>query len=134
MTENFHRPAWVDYDGLPEGLSLRERVEELFVGIDGLTPYAISNYGTIVNIDTGNEIKSYLGKDGYRRVTIRRTTIDGVRKKYTLLVHRWVAMAFFVNYAPDIEVNAINGDYSDCSVLNLTLGERHCREGDDLRG
>lgn len=134
MNENFSRPAWVDYEGLPEGLSLRHRVEELFVGIDALTPYAISNYGTVVNIDTGRELKQYTDANGYRRVTIRRTLVDGTPRKHTLYVHRWVAMAFFVNYSPDIEVVAINGDYTDCSVLNLTLGDRRCREGDDFRG
>lgn len=134
MTKHFRRPRWLETDdGLPKGLSMVERVEEYWVGLDALTPYAVSSYGRVMNIDTGMELRQHTGKDGRMRVTIRRTLADGTVKKHTLFVHRWVAMAFFVNYQPDIEINHINGIYADNSVLNLTLGEKRCREGDDLR-
>jgi hypothetical protein len=104
-----------------------ERVEEHFVEIDGLYPYAVSNYGTVINVNTDKELKQFVDKQGYHRVTLYRTTVEGESKKYCIYVHRFVAMAFFLNYQNGIEVLHINEDKSDNSVLNLTLGGL-CRE------
>lgn len=132
MTKLYSRPVWVDEQrDLPEGLSMKHLEEEKFVSIDGLDKYAVSSYGTVINVNTGQELKQHTDKDGRKRVTLRRY-VDGKVKKYTIFVHRYVAMAFFANYEPGVEVLHKNGIYGDNTVFNLTLGGP-CRDGDDLR-
>lgn len=101
-------------------------LEEQWVEIDGLERYAVSNYGRVINQETDRELTPTPDKNGFMRVKLSRNG-----DSYTVYLHRLVAFAFFLNYAPGISVEFIDGNKSDCSVLNLTLagpcrvGERH---------
>lgn len=100
------------------------QLEEQWVAIDGLERYAISNYGRIVNQETDRELIPTPDKNGYLRVTLSRNG-----EKFNVYLHRMVAFAFFLNYEPGVAVEHRDGNKSDCSVLNLTLGGP-CRVGD----
>ena len=102
-------------------------LEELWLTVDGLERYAVSNYGRVINQERGNELKPSPDKNGYMRVGLSKNG-----EVYHVYVHRLVAFAFFVDYKAGIEVLHKNGDKSDCSVLNLTLGA-NCRKGVDGR-
>lgn len=100
-------------------------IEELWVTFDVLPNYAVSNYGRVVNIKTGRELKGSPDKNGYLRVALYH---NGVR--HESYVHRLVAKAFFLNYEEGCEVNHISEYKDDNTVLNLTLSGRGCRQGD----
>lgn len=121
------RWAKVEGDAIPEGLTLSMVIEEEFVEIDALYPYAISNYGTVVNVLTDKEMKQHTDGAGRKKVTIRRG-----KKKYSLYVHRWVAMAFLPDYEPNVEVLHRNEILDDNAAVNLMMGGP-CREGDEFR-
>jgi hypothetical protein len=98
--------------------------DEVFVGIPAFPNYVISNYGRVVNIATNYELKLSQDQNGYYRAVLYK---DGKRCEFG--VHRLVARAFFLNWKPGVEVYHINGDQSDNSVLNLTLGQLKVRGG-----
>lgn len=93
------------------------RVEEVWVAVDGLERYAVSNYGRVINQERGNELTPSPDSNGYLRVGLSRNG-----RVYHVYVHRLVAFCFFLNYADGVEVKHKNGDKNDNSVLNLTLG------------
>lgn len=99
-------------------------LEETWVTFDVLPRYSVSNYGRVVNTETGRELKHQADPNGYLHVTLYR---NGVPHKG--LLHRLVAKAFLLNYEPGVEVNFINGIKHDCAALNLELGGRGCRTG-----
>lgn len=99
------------------------QVDEIWVTFDLLPRYEISNYGRVCNRETGRDLTPSRDKNGYLKVGLSH---NGT--KHYVYVHRLVAKAFFLNYKNGIEVKHINGDKSDCSVLNLTLGGK-CRTG-----
>lgn len=101
------------------------QLDEVWVTVDGLERYAVSNYGRVINQERGNELTPSPDANGYLRVGLTR---KGVTKH--VYVHRLVAFAFFLNYRPGIEVKHINDNKEDNSVLNLTLGGG-CRKGTD---
>lgn len=121
------RWAKVEGDVLPVGLELSMVIEEEFVEIDALYPYAVSNYGTVVNVITNQEMAQHTDAQGRKKVTIRRG-----KKKYSLFVHRWVAMAFLPDYQADVEVLHRNEIIDDNAAVNLVMGGP-CRGGDDFR-
>lgn len=92
-------------------------LDEVWVGLDLLPNYEVSNYGRIININRGTEVKASPDKNGYYRVALYHGG-----KRYDIFVHRLVAKAFFLNYRDGIEVKHRNGNKADNSVLNLTLG------------
>lgn len=100
-------------------------IDEFWVKFEGLPNYAISNYGTVLNVKTNRELKPSPDKNGYLRVALYH---KGIR--YDVYIHRLVARAFFLNYEDGIEVKHVNGDKTENTVLNLTLGEKKCRKGD----
>ena len=102
-------------------------IDEKWVTVDGLERYAVSNYGRVINQERGNELKPSADKHGYMRVGLSRNN-----QVYFVYVHRLVARCFFLKYESGIEVKHKNGDLSDNSVLNLTLGGG-CRKGADER-
>ena len=78
--------------------------------------YEITRDGRVIshkNI-TPKELKCYMDRDGYKRVTLR---INGKAKHYA--VHRLVAMVYLNNPNNLPEVNHINGDKLDNSLENL---------------
>lgn len=98
-------------------------LDEVWVTLDGLERYAVSNYGRVINQDRGNELTPSPDKNGYLRVGLSRNN-----KVYHVYIHRLVAKCFFLNYKKNVEVKHIDGNKNDNSVLNLTLGGK-CREG-----
>lgn len=92
-------------------------LEEQWVPINDYPNYEVSNYGRIANIYRVDELKPHADKFGTLRVTLYN---NGVRKN--VQVSRIVLEGFFLNYTSDSQVHYKNGDKSDCSVLNLTLG------------
>lgn len=95
-----------------------EPVDEVWVGLDDLPNYSVSNYGRVVNDTTGKDLKPSPDGNGYLRVCLFH---KGVR--HWVYVHRLVAKVFFLNYKEGIEVKHKNKNLSDNSVLNLTLGQ-----------
>lgn len=102
-------------------------LDEIWVEV-GVGAYEVSNYGQVINTQTGFELKPYPDKrSGYLRVALYHNG-----KRHDVFVHRLVARAFFLNYGPGVEVLHKNEDKTDNSVLNLTLGGA-CRKGADAR-
>jgi len=91
-------------------------MDEYWQTIDGLETYAVSNYGRIVNVRTGRDVKIQEDKDGYLRAVIYRGG-----KRYKIYVHQLVAAAYFLNYKAGVGVDFVNGNKHDCTVTNLTL-------------
>lgn len=102
-------------------------LDEFWVTFDTIPNYAVSNYGTVLNVRRNRELNPTPDGDGYLRVALYH---KGLR--YDAYVHRLVAKAFFLNYQEGIEVKFKNGDKTDCSVLNLTLGEHRVRTRETL--
>lgn len=102
------------------------RLDEHWVTFDIFPNYAISNYGTVLNVARNRELKPSKDKKGYFMVSLYRAGVP-----YECYVHRLVAKAFFLNYEEGVEVKHKNLDKSDNSVLNLTLGAG-CRKGEKL--
>lgn len=102
-------------------------VDEIFVEV-GIAQYSVSNYGRVVNGNTGRELKPSPDKNGYLRVALY---YKGIR--HDVYIHRLVAWAFFLNYAPGVEVKHKNDDKTENTVLNLTLGGK-CRKPDNETG
>lgn len=94
-------------------------LDEHFVPVEGLPNYAVSNYGRVINVKKGNELKATPDPKGYYRVALYHNA-----KRFEYGVHRLVAQAFFADFHPDIEVRHINDDQSDNAIMNLTLGAR----------
>ena len=103
------------------------KLDEYWVGFDALPNYAVSNYGRVINVNTGRELKQTMDGNGYMKVVLYH---KGIR--HYIYVHRLVAKAFFLKYTHDHEVKHISEHKHDNSVLNLTLSERHCRTGETL--
>ena len=78
--------------------------------------YEITRDGRVISHKkiTPKELKYYIDRDGYKRVTLR---INGKAKHYS--VHRLVAMVYLNNPNNLPEVNHINGDKLDNSLENL---------------
>lgn len=92
--------------------------DEIFKNIDikGIKPiYAISNYGTVMNIKTGRYLNHYY-VNGYPAIALCKTT-GGTRK---FLIHRLVMMTFKPIPNPEeMEVNHIYGNKLDSYVEHL---------------
>lgn len=98
-------------------------IEELWVPVEGFPNYEVSNYGRVVNITRGNDLKPSPDKNGFLRVGL---TKNGRVKHFAL--HRLVAQHFFLNYRDGKEVHFLNDDKTDCTVANITLSKRGCRK------
>lgn len=103
-------------------------LEELWQPVEGFPDYEISNYGRVVNVQTGYELKnSICGPGGrYLRVKLSRNYL---RRAFYL--HRLVAREFFLQFDDSVEVRCKNGNYHDCTVVNITI---HRTDGGYRRG
>lgn len=93
-------------------------LEELWQPIEGFPNYEISNYGRVVNVKTGYELKNWVcGKGGrYLRVELSKNSL-----RRAFFLHRLVAREFFLQYNDSVEVQCKNGNYHDCTVANITI-------------
>ena len=94
-----------------------QELEELFVDIPGFPNYIVSNYGRVINRVHGHDLALNPGTDGHMKVNLYENG-----NCHTKQVHQLVAQAFFEQWVPGLEVHHIYDDYSDNSVMNLTLG------------
>ena len=78
--------------------------------------YEITRDGRVISHKNlkPKELKPYLDRDGYKRVTLH---IDGKAKHFS--VHRLVAMTYLKNEGNKPEVNHIDGDKLNNSLENL---------------
>ena len=92
--------------------------DEVFkdIEIENILPiYQISNYGTVINKETGSLMNFHIHK-GYGRVSLRTT--DGNTKQF--LIHRLVMMTFHpINNPNQFEVNHMYGKKLDNRDFNL---------------
>lgn len=102
-------------------------MEEVWVTFDAFPNYAVSNYGQVINVHRGRELKPRTDRYGYLSVCFSRDNI-----KHSFFVHRLVARAFFLNYQEGMAITHINGNRADNSVLNLTLTDKRCKKGEDV--
>lgn len=101
-------------------------LEELFVPIPFFENFAVSNYGTVINIKAEMEVRQWLHASTNRmkvRFFVLGAYID-------FFVDDLVAQAFFVNWKPGIHIYYKNHDHSDCTVLNLTFDSHYAEEND----
>lgn len=102
-------------------------LDEQWTHLELFPNYSISNYGRIVNVNSGRELNPSPDKNGYLRVALYH---KGAR--YDAFIHRLVAECYFLNYRKGVEVKHKNHDKSDNGVFNLTLGGG-CRVGKQAR-
>ena len=85
--------------------------------------YKISTTGSVIGKKYNRELKSFINKDGYRRITLCK---EGKTKNFFL--HRLVAQHFIDNESNKPQVNHIDGDKLNNTVINLewvTCSENH---------
>ena len=99
-------------------------LEELWVPVEGFPNYEVSNYGRVVNVNTGRDLKPQVKKSGNLQVKL---FVNNVAHFWYL--HRLVARAFFLNYSEDHDVLLINGIKSDCTVTNIQIDMAHEKRG-----
>jgi len=90
--------------------------EEFFEPIKDWPNYAVSSYGTVINLKTGKELKPVLNAAGHLIVRLSKKS-----RRVSFKVHRLVAQAFFLNYDEQSIVRHKNGIKTDNTVLNLTI-------------
>lgn len=91
-------------------------LEELWVPVEGFPNYEVSNYGRVVNVNTGKDLTPVLHKNGHLKIRLYKC---GVAHHFYLA--RLVARAFFLNYSDDRNVILENGIQSDCTVANIKI-------------
>lgn len=89
-----------------------EEIWKNVVGYEGL--YMVSNFGEIISIKRNVVLKPSINHKGYCHVVLSK---QGGRK--TLRVHRLVAQAFIPNLENKPQVNHIDCDKQNNSVINL---------------
>lgn len=96
----------------------------MFVPIPFFENYAVSNYGTVINIRAGVEIRQWLDRV-HNKMKVRIHVLGGYIEFF---IEDLVAEAFFVNYQSGIDIYHINGNVEDCTVLNLSFDSQYARE------
>lgn len=92
-------------------------LEEQWVPVEGYPNYEVSNYGRVVNVKTGRDLRVKYGVLS----DIGRVTLYLNGRTVSVEVAKIVAKAFFLNYQDHSKIYYRNGNESDCSVLNLSL-------------
>lgn len=99
-------------------------LDETFVPIPFFENYAVSNYGTVIHLDSGTELRQWMSVIPNRmkvRFHVLGAYID-------FFVDDLVTQAFFVNWQPGIKIYYKNHDHYDCTVLNLTFDPKYEEE------
>ena len=101
-------------------------LDEMFVPIPFFENFAVSNYGTVINLKTEMEVPQRLSV-----VTNRMKVRFFVLGAYIdFFVDDLVTEAFFANWRPGIKIYYKNKDHADCTVLNLTFDPKYAEEDD----
>lgn len=93
-------------------------MKEVFKKIDGYERYSVSNYGRVINNETGLEISQRIASNGYMRVNVRKGDVKYEKPK-TISVHRLVAEYFIENPCNKPYVNHIDCNKKNNHVTNL---------------
>lgn len=104
-------------------------LDEMFVPIPFFENYAVSNFGTVIQLDTEMELRQWLSVVPNRmkvRFFVLGAYID-------FFVDDLVTQAFFANWQPGIKIYYKNKDHSDCTVLNLTFDPKYAEEDDESK-
>lgn len=101
-------------------------IDEMFVPIPFLDKYAVSNYGTVINLETELEVEKWLNI-AHNRMKVRFFVLGAY---IDFFVDDLVTEAFFVNWQPGIKIYYKNHDHTDCTVLNLTFDHQYAEEDD----
>ena len=104
-------------------------LDELFVPIPFFENFAVSNYGTVIHLETGIEVRQWLNRVHDRmkvRFPVNAAYID-------FFVDDLVTQAFFVEWKPGIKIYYKNGNKTDCTVLNLSFDRKYATEGPPSR-
>lgn len=91
-------------------------VEEVWVALEGYPNYSVSNFGSVMNVNTNQYLKYRPDAKGYLRVSLSNEGV--VRDHY---VHQLVAKCFFGAFDAGEQINWVNGDITDNFVGNLRL-------------
>ena len=91
---------------------------EKFVEIKGYERYSVSNYGRVINNQTGTTLSQRRASNGYLRVNLRKGNVK-YEKPYVASVHRLVAEAFIENPNNYPAVNHIDANKENNCVSNL---------------
>lgn len=92
-----------------------ENVEEIWKDIEGYEGlYQISNYGRVLSVKRNIYLKGAINNCGYIKCYLNINN-----KQKTFLLHRLVGIAFIQNPENKSQINHINGDKTDNSVINL---------------
>ena len=78
--------------------------------------YSISSDGAIYSNISNKMLSVHTNNYGYKRVGL---STNGINKKY--LVHRLVALSFFLDYSDKLVVDHIDGNKDNNSVSNLRM-------------
>ena len=89
-------------------------MSEKFVLI-GAKLYAVSNYGRVMNLKTGNIITPDTSYHGYARITVR----NSIGKIVHYYIHRLVASLFIPRPPKCTEIHHIDGNKLNNNVDNL---------------
>ncbi|AMM44439.1 HNH endonuclease [Arthrobacter phage GoCrazy] len=93
--------------------------EEQWVEVEGYPNYAVSSYGRVMNVNTGEELSLRDNGRGYMRVALSNE--GRVRDFY---VQQLVAQAFFGAFDAGEQIEWVNGDRSNNQLENLRLKKR----------
>lgn len=101
-------------------------LEEMFVPIPFFENYAISSYGTVINLTVEMEVRQWLSVST-NRMKVRFHVLGAY---VDFFVDELVTEAFFVNHKPGIKIYYKNHNHTDCTVLNLTFDPAYAEEND----
>lgn len=94
---------------------IEEPLEEIWEPIDGFEHYQISNFGEVINTDTGYTLKPRLHQRGFYMVIVK----DGIGREKSFYIHRMVAEKFMLRFDPRYTVKHKNQNKADNCILNL---------------
>lgn len=101
-------------------------LDELFVPIPFFENYAVSNFGTVINLETEMEVNKWLSTT-HNRMKVRFYVLGAY---IDFFIDDLVTEAFFVNWEPGVKIYYKNHDHTDCTVLNLTFDPKYAEEDD----